>query len=117
MPTAASRRECKTKMSFTDRLDVVPLPKGFILSQFMQFGRSGGAFIIKFGSSIQAHQDERALMDIEQGPNESLKNYQKHYKDILLNTPEVNNKVAYMAFYKGLRYGKLKKAFVLETPL
>ncbi|GAA0185417.1 hypothetical protein LIER_32705 [Lithospermum erythrorhizon] len=30
---------------------------------------------------------------------------------------EVNNKVAYMTFYRGLRYGKLKKALVLETPL
>ncbi|GAA0153374.1 hypothetical protein LIER_11626 [Lithospermum erythrorhizon] len=153
MPTTASRRECKTKISFTDRLDVVPLPKGFVLHQSTQFGRSGDpikhlqafsnspsdkvlewymtlplksidtykqttdAFIAKFGSAIQAHQDERALMDIEQGSTEFLKSYQKRYNDILLTIPEVNNKVAYMAFYKELRYGKLKKALVLEKPL
>ncbi|GAA0157792.1 hypothetical protein LIER_14979 [Lithospermum erythrorhizon] len=29
----------------------------------------------------------------------------------------VNNKVVYMAFYRGIRYGKLKKALVLEMPL
>ncbi|GAA0183052.1 hypothetical protein LIER_30534 [Lithospermum erythrorhizon] len=91
MPTTASRRECKTKMLFTDRLDIVPLPKGFVLPQFTQFGRSG--------------------------PSESLKRHQKRYNDILLTIPEVNNKVAYMAFYRGPRYGKLKKALVLETPL
>ncbi|GAA0185116.1 hypothetical protein LIER_32404 [Lithospermum erythrorhizon] len=27
-------------MSFTDRVDVVPLPKGFVLPQFTQFGDS-----------------------------------------------------------------------------
>ncbi|GAA0174759.1 hypothetical protein LIER_41775 [Lithospermum erythrorhizon] len=56
-------------------------------------------------------------MDIQQGPNETLKIYQKRYNDILLTIPEVNNKVAYMAFYCGLAYGKLKKALVLETLL
>ncbi|GAA0168409.1 hypothetical protein LIER_23133 [Lithospermum erythrorhizon] len=81
------------------------------------YQHTADAFIAKFGSAIQAHQDERALMDIEQGPTESLKSYQKRYNDILLNIPKVNNKVAYMAFYRGLRYGKLKKALVLETPL
>ncbi|GAA0168410.1 hypothetical protein LIER_23134 [Lithospermum erythrorhizon] len=30
---ATSRRECKIKISFTDRLDAVPLPKGVVLSQ------------------------------------------------------------------------------------
>ncbi|GAA0152701.1 hypothetical protein LIER_37542 [Lithospermum erythrorhizon] len=119
MPTAVSRRECKTKMSFTNSLDVVPLSKEFVLPQFTQFGGSGDPikhlqgflkkmtitsnnpdiyvkalsnslsykaqdwymvlplkcidayqqttepFIVKFGSVIQAHQDERALMDIE----------------------------------------------------
>ncbi|GAA0138377.1 hypothetical protein LIER_00134 [Lithospermum erythrorhizon] len=39
------------------------------------------------------------------------------YNDILLIIPEVNNKVAYMTFYRGLTYGKLKKALVLKTPL
>ncbi|GAA0166191.1 hypothetical protein LIER_21405 [Lithospermum erythrorhizon] len=56
-------------------------------------------------------------MDIQQRPNETLKGYHKQYNDILLTIPEVNNKVAYMAFYRGLSYGKLKKALVLETPL
>ncbi|GAA0144927.1 hypothetical protein LIER_05244 [Lithospermum erythrorhizon] len=35
----------------------------------------------------------------------------------LLNIPEVNNKVAYMTFYRGLRYGKLNNALVLKTSL
>ncbi|GAA0184759.1 hypothetical protein LIER_32047 [Lithospermum erythrorhizon] len=70
-----------------------------------------------FGSAIQKHQDERALMEIQQGPNETLKTYQKRYNDILLTKPEVKNKVAYMAFYRRLTYGKLKKALILETPL
>ncbi|GAA0173259.1 hypothetical protein LIER_26914 [Lithospermum erythrorhizon] len=74
------------------------------------------AFIAKFGSAIQAHQDERTLMDIEQGPN-YLRSYQKRYNDILLTIPEVNKKIACMAFYRRLRYGKLKKALVLERPL
>ncbi|GAA0164282.1 hypothetical protein LIER_19958 [Lithospermum erythrorhizon] len=56
-------------------------------------------------------------MDIKQGPTESLKSYQKWYNDILLNIPEVNNKVVYMAFYRGLRYEKLKTTLVIETPL
>ncbi|GAA0155591.1 hypothetical protein LIER_13287 [Lithospermum erythrorhizon] len=127
IPTTTSRRECKTKMPFTDRLDAVPLPKGFVFPQFTQFSGTGDpikylqgllakmeitsnnpdiyakafsnssgdkaldwymalplksidsyqqtadAFIAKFGSVIQKHQDERALMDIEQGPNESLR--------------------------------------------
>ncbi|GAA0141062.1 hypothetical protein LIER_02293 [Lithospermum erythrorhizon] len=113
-------------MPFMDRLDAVPLPRGFVLPQFTQFSGTGDpikylqgflakmtitsnnpdiyakafsnslsdkalywymvlplksvdsyqqtadAFIVKFGSAIQEHQDERALMDIEQGPNESL---------------------------------------------
>ncbi|GAA0167862.1 hypothetical protein LIER_22705 [Lithospermum erythrorhizon] len=41
IPTTTSRRKCKMKMPFTDRLDAVPLPKGFVLPQFTQFGRSG----------------------------------------------------------------------------
>ncbi|GAA0154342.1 hypothetical protein LIER_37857 [Lithospermum erythrorhizon] len=52
MPTAAPRRE-------------------------YTYQQTSGAFIAKFGSGIQA-QDERALMDIEQEPIESLKSYQKH---------------------------------------
>ncbi|GAA0169258.1 hypothetical protein LIER_23784 [Lithospermum erythrorhizon] len=151
IPIVASRRECKTKISFMDRLDAVPLPKEFVLPQFTQFGGSGDpikhlqrflakmkitsnysdiyakyiyiyqqtvdALIAKFGSVIQAHQHERAFMDIEQGPTESLKTYHKRYNDILLTIPEVNNNVDYMAFYRGLRYGKLKMTLVLETPL
>ncbi|GAA0162447.1 hypothetical protein LIER_18537 [Lithospermum erythrorhizon] len=158
-------------MSFTERLVVVPLCKGFILPQFTQYNDTGDPikhlqgflakmtitsnnpgvyanafsnslsdkaldwymalplksidsyqqtadmFIAKFGSSIQEHQDERALMDIQQGPNESLRSYHKRYNDILLTIPQVNNQVAYMDFYPGLTYGKLKKALVLETPL
>ncbi|GAA0154164.1 hypothetical protein LIER_12227 [Lithospermum erythrorhizon] len=118
-------------MSFTDRLDEVPLPKGFILPQFTQFNGTGDpikhlqgfmakmiitsndpdiyaiafsnnladcvldwymalplksidsyqqtadAFIAKFGSAIQKHQDEQALMDIQKGRNETLKRSSK----------------------------------------
>ncbi|GAA0185486.1 hypothetical protein LIER_32774 [Lithospermum erythrorhizon] len=145
MPTTTSKKECKTNMPFTDRLDAGFLAKmtitsnnldiyakafsnnlsdkaldwymALLLKSIDTYQQTEDAFIAKFGSSIQAHQDERALMDIEQGPNESLKNYHKRYNDILLNIHEVNNKVAYMAFYRGLRYGKLKKALVLETSL
>ncbi|GAA0175465.1 hypothetical protein LIER_28632 [Lithospermum erythrorhizon] len=158
-------------MPFIERLDVVPLPKGFILPQFTQYNGTGDpikhlqgflgkmtitsnnpdvyakafsnclsdkaldwymvlplksidsyqqtadVFIAKFGSSIQEHQDERVLMDIQQGPNESLRNYHKRYNDILLTIPQVNNQVAYMAFYRRLTYVKLKKLLVLATPL
>ncbi|GAA0149221.1 hypothetical protein LIER_36888 [Lithospermum erythrorhizon] len=123
-------------MSFTDRLDGVPLPKGFILPQLTQFNGTGDPIkhlqgflakmtitsndpdiYAKFGSAIQAYQDERELMDIQQGPNESLRSYHKGYTDILLTIPEVKNKIAYMAFYLGLTYGKLKKALIQETPL
>ncbi|GAA0163009.1 hypothetical protein LIER_18986 [Lithospermum erythrorhizon] len=41
MPTAIHKKECKTKMSFTDRLDGVLLPKGFILPQYTQFNGTG----------------------------------------------------------------------------
>ncbi|GAA0150659.1 hypothetical protein LIER_09549 [Lithospermum erythrorhizon] len=171
LPTVMSKKECKTNISFTDRLDGVPLPKGFTLPQFTQLNgvedpikrvlgflakmtitsndpdiyakafsniladraldwymalqlrsidsylQIGDAFIAKFGSTIQAHQDERAIMDIQQDSDESLRSYHKWYNDILLTIPEVNNKIAYMAFYRGLAYGKLKNALILETPL
>ncbi|GAA0161350.1 hypothetical protein LIER_17686 [Lithospermum erythrorhizon] len=158
-------------MPFIERLDVVPLPKGFILPQFIQYNGTGDpikhlqdflakmkitsnnpdvyvkafsnslsdkaldwymalplksidsyqqttdVFIAKFGSSIQEHPDERTLMDIQQGPNESLRSYHKRYNDILLTIPQVNNQMAYMVVYRGLTYSKLKKALVLATPL
>ncbi|GAA0173109.1 hypothetical protein LIER_26794 [Lithospermum erythrorhizon] len=87
------------------------------LNSIDSYQQTADAFIAKFGSAIQKHQDERALMDIQQGPNETLKGYHKRYNDILLTILEVNNKVAYMAFYRGLAFGKLKKALVLEYPL
>ncbi|GAA0158188.1 hypothetical protein LIER_38599 [Lithospermum erythrorhizon] len=190
-----SKRECKTKIPFTDRLDAIPLPRGFTLPQFTLFNGTGepikhlqgflakmtstsndpdiyakvfsnslrtsfegplqllryvtyaktfsnnlanralnwymalplrsidsyeqtaDAFIAKFGSAIQAHQDEQGLMDIHQGTNESLRSYHKRYNDILLTIPEVNNKIGYMTFYRGLMYGKLKKALILKKTL
>ncbi|GAA0139164.1 hypothetical protein LIER_00767 [Lithospermum erythrorhizon] len=171
IPTATQRKECKTKMPFTDRLNAIPLPKGFILPQFTQFNGTGDpikhlqgflakmtitsndpdiyakvfsnsladcaldwymalplksidsyqktadAFVAKFRSAIQKHQAERALMDIQQGPTETLRSYQKRYNYILLTIPEVNSKVVYMAFYRELAYEKLKTSLVLETPL
>ncbi|GAA0187065.1 hypothetical protein LIER_34353 [Lithospermum erythrorhizon] len=56
-------------------------------------------------------------MDIHQGKNESLRAYHDRYNTLLLNIPMVDDKVAYMAFFKGLRYGKLKKALLVRTPL
>ncbi|GAA0140888.1 hypothetical protein LIER_02158 [Lithospermum erythrorhizon] len=134
-------------MPLTDRLDVIPLPRGFMtitsnnpdiyakafsnslndkaldwymklpLKSIDSYQQTADAFNAKFGSAIQEHQDEQSLMDIEQGPNESLRSYHKRYNDILLTILEVNNQVAYMTFYRGLTYGKLKKVLALETPL
>ncbi|GAA0145784.1 hypothetical protein LIER_36189 [Lithospermum erythrorhizon] len=56
-------------------------------------------------------------MDIQQGKNDSLRAYHGRYNNLLLNIPMVNDKVAYMAFFKGLRYGKLKKALLVRMPL
>ncbi|GAA0166192.1 hypothetical protein LIER_21406 [Lithospermum erythrorhizon] len=33
MPAVTQKRECKTKMPFTDRLDGIPLPQGFTLQK------------------------------------------------------------------------------------
>ncbi|GAA0161974.1 hypothetical protein LIER_18169 [Lithospermum erythrorhizon] len=41
MPAVIQKRECKTKMPFTDRLDGIPLPQGFTLPQFTQFNGTG----------------------------------------------------------------------------
>ncbi|GAA0147997.1 hypothetical protein LIER_07556 [Lithospermum erythrorhizon] len=46
----------------------------------------------------------------------SSRAYHSRYNNILLNISMVDDKVAYMAFFKGLRYGKLKKA-LLVLPL
>ncbi|GAA0139655.1 hypothetical protein LIER_01156 [Lithospermum erythrorhizon] len=51
------------------------------------------------------------------GPCESLRDFHERYKAILNNIPSIDNKIAYMVFYRGLTYGKLKKALVLDTPL
>ncbi|GAA0171156.1 hypothetical protein LIER_41093 [Lithospermum erythrorhizon] len=134
-------------MPFTDTLDDIPLPRGLMtitsnnpdifakafsnsltdkalnwykalpLKLIDSYQQIADAFIVKFGYAIPEHQDERALVDIEQRPNESLRSYHKQYNDILLTIPEVNNQIAYMAFYRGLTYGKLKKELVFETPL
>ncbi|GAA0168472.1 hypothetical protein LIER_23182 [Lithospermum erythrorhizon] len=75
------------------------------------------AFIAKYNTSITNKQHERALMDLEQGPRESLKDFHERYKAILNNIPRIDNKIAYMAFYRGLKYGKLKKVLILDTAL
>ncbi|GAA0147188.1 hypothetical protein LIER_36471 [Lithospermum erythrorhizon] len=41
IPATSTRRECKTQMPFPERLDAVPLPKGFILPQFTQYNGTG----------------------------------------------------------------------------
>ncbi|GAA0161182.1 hypothetical protein LIER_17554 [Lithospermum erythrorhizon] len=80
-------------MSFTERLNAVPLPKGFVLPQFTQFGGSG--------DPIKHLQGFLAKMTITS------------------NNPDIYAK----AFSNSLSdkdldwYGKLKKAVVLEMPL
>ncbi|GAA0143194.1 hypothetical protein LIER_03936 [Lithospermum erythrorhizon] len=61
------------------------------------------AFIAKYSTTITNKQDERALMDLEQGPRESLKDFHERYKAILNNIPSIDNKIAYMTFYRGLK--------------
>ncbi|GAA0163554.1 hypothetical protein LIER_43654 [Lithospermum erythrorhizon] len=56
-------------------------------------------------------------MDLQQAPRGSLKHFHERYKAILNNNPSIDNKIAYIAFYRGLNYDKLKKALVLDTPL
>ncbi|GAA0154989.1 hypothetical protein LIER_12821 [Lithospermum erythrorhizon] len=56
-------------------------------------------------------------MDLEHGPRESLRDFYERYKAILNNIPSIDNKISYMSFYRGLNYGKLKKALILDTPL
>ncbi|GAA0171769.1 hypothetical protein LIER_25729 [Lithospermum erythrorhizon] len=55
-------------------------------------------------------------MDIQQGTNESLRDYHSRYNNLLFISM-VNDKVAYVAFFKGLSYGKLKKALLIRTHL
>ncbi|GAA0185503.1 hypothetical protein LIER_32791 [Lithospermum erythrorhizon] len=74
-------------------------------------------FIAKFGMAIQTIQDVRILMDNRQNMNESLSSYHKRYKDLLLRIPTIDDMVAYMAFFNGLAYGKLKKVLLVKTPL
>ncbi|GAA0163621.1 hypothetical protein LIER_39630 [Lithospermum erythrorhizon] len=54
-------------------------------------------------------------MDIQQGKNESLRAYHGLYNNLLLNIPMMDDQVAYMAFFKGLRYVKLKKALLVRA--
>ncbi|GAA0165507.1 hypothetical protein LIER_20896 [Lithospermum erythrorhizon] len=132
-------------MPFTDPLDVVPLPSassspnstylmkltflnsltGKALDWYMElslksidtYQATAEALIAKFGIAIQMMQEERILMDVKQGPSESLSSYYTRYNDLLLGILAVDDKVAYMAFFNGLAYGNLKKALVLKTPL
>ncbi|GAA0154351.1 hypothetical protein LIER_37861 [Lithospermum erythrorhizon] len=81
------------------------------------YAHTADAFIFKYNTSIANKQDERTLMDLQQFTRESLRDFHERYKAILNNIPSIDNKIAYMAFYRELNYGKLKKALVLETPL
>ncbi|GAA0156446.1 hypothetical protein LIER_13946 [Lithospermum erythrorhizon] len=82
-------------MPFTTRLNVVPIPAGFMLPQFTQYNEwymelpansidsyvsTTKAFIAKYSTSITNKQDERALMDLEQRPHESLRDFHERYK-------------------------------------
>ncbi|GAA0168740.1 hypothetical protein LIER_40624 [Lithospermum erythrorhizon] len=81
------------------------------------YASTAEAFIAKYSTSITNKQDERALMELEQGPRESLKDFHERYKAILNNIPSINNKISYMTFYRRLNYGKQKKSLILNTPL
>ncbi|GAA0154905.1 hypothetical protein LIER_37992 [Lithospermum erythrorhizon] len=132
-------------MPFTARLNVVPIPTGFILPQFTlyigigdlqkhlkgflaqmtittndmdiyarafpnsltraaldwymelptnsidSYAHTADAFIAKYITSITNKQDEKALMDLQQGPHESLKDFHEQYKDEL--TKAVNKHI------------------------
>ncbi|GAA0167918.1 hypothetical protein LIER_22752 [Lithospermum erythrorhizon] len=125
-----------TKMPFSDRLDAFWLPPGFKLPQlelltgsardwYMKlplktidtYQQTADAFVAKFGTTIQKRQDERILMEIQQGENESLRAYHSRCNNLLLNILMVDDKVAYMVFFKDLRYSKMKKALLIRTPL
>ncbi|GAA0146159.1 hypothetical protein LIER_06179 [Lithospermum erythrorhizon] len=79
-------------MPFTARLSALPIRLGFVL--------------VFYHNSYNT-----------EAPRASLKDFHEQYKAILNNIPSIDNKIAYMAFYRGLNYGKLKKVLVLETPL
>ncbi|GAA0146456.1 hypothetical protein LIER_06404 [Lithospermum erythrorhizon] len=76
------------------------------------YQQTADAFVTKFGTAVQKRQDERILMDIQQGKNESPRNYHNCYNNLMLNILMVDDKFAYMTFFKRLQYGKLKKGFV-----
>ncbi|GAA0182843.1 hypothetical protein LIER_42315 [Lithospermum erythrorhizon] len=87
------------------------------LKSLDSYEETADTFVSKFGTAIQSIQDERILMDIRQNINEPLSSYYKRYSDLLLSIPAVNDKVAYMAFFNGLAYGKHKKALLVKMPL
>ncbi|GAA0163235.1 hypothetical protein LIER_19148 [Lithospermum erythrorhizon] len=93
MPAGGSRKECKTKMSFTDRLDGVPLSKGFVFPQFIEFGGSGDP--IKYLQGFLAK-----MIITSNNPNIYAKAFSNSLTDKALDW-----------------YGKLKKELVLETAL
>ncbi|GAA0172689.1 hypothetical protein LIER_26461 [Lithospermum erythrorhizon] len=48
---------------------------------------------------------------------ENLRAYHRNYNNLLLSIHMVDDKVAYILFFKGFRYGKLKKDLLIQTPL
>ncbi|GAA0144280.1 hypothetical protein LIER_35901 [Lithospermum erythrorhizon] len=82
----------------------------FLANSIHSYANTADAFIAKYCTSITNKQD------LQQAPRESLKDFHERYKSILSNIPSIDNKIAYMVFYRGLNYGKLKKALVLDTP-
>ncbi|GAA0143284.1 hypothetical protein LIER_35710 [Lithospermum erythrorhizon] len=102
-------------MPVTDQLDAIPLPRGFTLPQFTQFNGIGDpikhlsidsykktedAFIANFRSAIQAHQDKRALMDIQQGGGDS-RNSRKNYArmEVYSFNQETNLRTEIISFF------------------
>ncbi|GAA0160060.1 hypothetical protein LIER_38969 [Lithospermum erythrorhizon] len=81
------------------------------------YQQTADVFVAKFVIVVQKRHDERILMDIQQGKNESLISYHGCYNNLLMNVPIVDDKVTYMAFFKGLMYGKLKKVLLVRTTL
>ncbi|GAA0160818.1 hypothetical protein LIER_39112 [Lithospermum erythrorhizon] len=132
-PTSIAPVAPTTKMSFSDQLDAFQqtadaFPNSLIVKArdwYMAFPlktidayqQTTDAFVAKFAIAVQKRHDERILMDIQQGKNEYLRAYHSRYNNLLVNIPMVDDKVTYMAFFKVLHYGKLKKALLVRTPL
>ncbi|GAA0169860.1 hypothetical protein LIER_24245 [Lithospermum erythrorhizon] len=108
LPGRENRFVAHAVMPFIVRLGAVPIPVGFILPQFTQYN------VQHIHRKLVGWEGINGFTTV---PRESVKDFHERHKAILNNIPIIDNKIACMVFYRGLNYGKLKKALVLETPL